>query len=87
MEWAIDSMHWLLDVHFQGDKTKVWDLNVQKNLNVMRKIALNLARLYKKRYEPRASISGILKRNLFDINRLSDFIRDFIAVISITESL
>ena len=86
-EWADESMHWLLDVHFQEDKTKVWDLNIQKNLNVMRKIALNLARLYKNRYEPRASISGILKRNLFDLKRLSDFIRNFIAVISITELL
>lgn len=87
LEWAVESMHWLLDVHFQEDKTKVWDMNVQKDLNVMRKIALNLARLYKNRYEPRASISGILKRNLFDLNRLSDFIRNFIAVISITELL
>lgn len=31
-------MHWLLDVHFQEDKTKVWDMNVQQNLNIMRKI-------------------------------------------------
>ena len=87
LEWAVESMHWLLDVHFREDKTKVWDLNIQKNLNIMRKIALNLARLYKNRYEPRAAISGILKRNLFDLKHLSNFIRNFIAVISITELL
>lgn len=85
LEWAVESMHWLLDVHFQEDKTKVWDMNVQKNLNIMRKIALNLARLYKNRYEPRVAISGILKRNLFDINNLANFVRYFFAVISISE--
>lgn len=87
LEWTVESMHWLLDVHFQEDKTKVWSMNVQKNLNIMRKIALNLARLYKNRYEPRATISGILKRNLFDLNNLSNFIHNFIAVIQITELL
>ena len=80
-------MHWLLDVHFQEDKTKVWDMNVQKNMNIMRKIALNLARLYKERYEPRKAISVILKRNMFDLNNLENFIRNFIAVISVTELL
>lgn len=85
LEWSVESMHWLLDVHFQEDKTKVWDMNVQKSLNIMRKIALNLARLYKNRYEPRAAISGILKRNLFDVNNLAKFIRYFVAVIFISE--
>ncbi len=37
LEWAVESMHWLLDVHFLEDKTKVWDMNVQQNLNIMRK--------------------------------------------------
>lgn len=60
-------------------------MNVQKNLNIMRKIALNPARLYKKRYEPRVATSSILKRNLFDVNNLAKFIRYFFAVISITE--
>lgn len=87
LEWTVESMHWLLDVHFQEDKTKVWSTNVQMNLNIMRKIALNLARLYKNRYEPRATISGILKRNLFDLNNLSNFLHNFIAVIQFTELL
>ncbi len=87
LEWSVESMHWLLDVHFQEDKTKVWDMNVQKNMNIMRKIALNLARLYKERYEPRKAISVILKRNMFDLNNLENFIRNFIAVISVTELL
>ncbi len=84
LEWAVESMHWLLDVHFLEDKTKVWDMNVQQNLNIMRKIALNLAREYKNRFEPKKAISGILKCNLFDVNNLAKFIRYFIAIIDVT---
>ena len=87
LEWAIESVQWLLDVHFLEDKTKVWDMNVQQNLNIMRKIALNLAREYKNRFEPKKAISGILKRNLFDVNNLAKFIRYFAAVIDVTTLL
>lgn len=85
LEWAVESMHWMLDVHYQEDRTKVWDMNIQKTLNILRKIALNLAREYKNKYEPRKSISGILKRNLFDINNLSEFIRFIVALNNVTE--
>jgi predicted transposase YbfD/YdcC len=47
LEWGVEAIHWLLDVHFAEDKTRVWDMNVQKLLNIMRKIALNLAKDYK----------------------------------------
>lgn len=87
LEWSVESMHWLLDVHFLEDKTKVWNMNIQKTLNIMRKIALNLAREYKNRFEPKKSISGILKCNLFDINNLVAFIHYFLSVISVTELL
>ena len=87
LEWAVESMHWLLDVHFLGDKTKVWDMNVQQYLNIMRKIALNLARIYKDRYVPRSSISGVLKRNLYNIANLANFINTFVAFIDVTALL
>ena len=53
----------------------------------MRKIALNLAREYKNRFEPRKAISGILKCNLYDVNNLAKFIRYFIALINVTTLL
>ena len=46
-------------------------MNVQQNLNMMRKMALNLAREYKNRFEPKKAISRILKCNLFDISNLA----------------
>jgi predicted transposase YbfD/YdcC len=77
LEWGVESMHWLLDVHFNEDKTRIWDMNVQKTLNIMRKIALNLAKDFKSKTESKIPISGILKRNLFDISNLSDFLAFF----------
>ena len=67
----------ILDVHFAEDKTRICDMNVQKTLNIMRKIALNLAKDFKAKTDSRLPISGILKRNLFDINNLSDFLTFF----------
>lgn len=87
LEWAVESMHWLLDVHFAEDKTKVWDMNVQQNLNIMRKIALNLAREYKSQKMPRSPISGILKRNMYDLNNLTEFLHFFLALINVTSLL
>jgi len=74
MEWRVESMHWLLDVHFQEDKTKVWDMNIQKLLNTGRKIALNMARLFKDHNcSKRTALSDLLKRNLFDTEQLAIF--------------
>jgi len=74
LEWGVESMHWLLDVHFAEDKTRVWDMNVQKLLNTMRKIALNLSKDYKVKTESKIPISGVLKRNLFDLNNFAGFL-------------
>ena len=74
LEWGVESMHWLLDVHFAEDKTRVWDMNVQKTLNIMRKIALNLARAFKAKTNSNSPISGVLKRNLFDLLNLKAFL-------------
>jgi len=77
MEWRVETMHWLLDVHFAEDKTRVWDMNLQKSLNIIRKIALNLARDYKTKTSSKSPISGILKRNLFDLNNFATFLDFF----------
>ena len=77
LEWAVEAMHWLLDVHFDEDKTRVWDMDVQKSLNTLRKIALNLAKQFKSRLGVKTSISGILRRNLFDPIYLIAFLSCF----------
>lgn len=77
LEWRVEAMHWLLDVHFAEDKTMVWSMNVQKTLNIMRKIALNLAKEYKAKTECKMPMSAILKRNLFDVDVLGQFLMTF----------
>jgi predicted transposase YbfD/YdcC len=47
LEWSVETMHWLLDVHFGEDFCRVEDKNIQQNLNMVRKISLNCIREYK----------------------------------------
>ena len=80
-EWAVESMHWLLDVHFAEDKTRVWDMNVQKILNTSRKIALNLVRSFRDtHYHKRVPLTTVFKENLFDLDTLSFFLDFFRAL-------
>ena len=78
LEWAVESMHWLLDVHFTEDKTRVWDINVQKILNIARKIALNMIRIYKEACRSKnIPLTSILKENLFDLEQFTVFLNFF----------
>ena len=71
-------MHWLLDVHFTEDKTRVWDINVQKILNIARKIALNMIRIYKEACRSKNTpLTSILKENLFDLEQFAAFLNFF----------
>ena len=81
MEWAVESMHWLLDVHFSEDKTAVWDMNVQKILNTTRKIALNLIRTFRDTHYPkRTPLTSVFKENIFNLDMLSGFLGYFRSV-------
>jgi predicted transposase YbfD/YdcC len=81
LEWNVESLHWLLDVHFAEDKTRVWDMNVQKVLNTTRKIALNMVRLFKSANHPdRVPLTSVFKANLFDTEQLARFLDFFRSV-------
>lgn len=78
MEWAVESMHWLLVVHFREDYTAVFDMNVQKLLNTTRKISLNMVRMFKDANCPkRIPLSGMMRINLFDLDVLAQFLDFF----------
>ena len=81
LEWAVESMHWLLDVHYNEDKTGVFDMNVQLVLNIARKAALNMIRIYKDANCPkRIPLSGIMRNNLFDLDVFTYFLDFFTAL-------
>lgn len=78
LEWAVESMHWLLDVHFTEDKTRVWDMNVQKILNTARKIALNMIRLFRDANRAqRVPLTGVMRENLFDLAQFGKLLEFF----------
>lgn len=66
LEWAVESMHWLLDVHFEEDWCRVEDKSVQQNLNMLRKAALNLIKIYKSETGTKKALSNIMLDCLLD---------------------
>jgi predicted transposase YbfD/YdcC len=70
LEWSVESMHWLLDVHFEEDFCRVEDENVQQNLNIVRKIALNTVKLFKEKTKLKRPLSKIMFDCLLDAQSL-----------------
>lgn len=65
-EWSVETMHWLLDVHFEEDFCRVEDVNIQQNLNMIRKLALNIIKQYKSTVNSKKAISKIMLDCLLD---------------------
>lgn len=66
MEWSVETMHWLLDVHFGEDFCRVEDQNVQQNLNILRKCAINLIKQFKAATSSKRPVSNIMFDCLLD---------------------
>ena len=60
MEWSVESMHWLLDVHFEEDWCRIENKDLQQSLNMFRKAAINLIKSFKSRYHSKTAISNIM---------------------------
>ena len=72
LEWSIESMHWLLDVHFDEDHCRIQDEDTQLTLNTVRKITLNNTKLYKQKTESKLPLSKIMFGCLLDCEKLID---------------
>ena len=59
-EWSVETMHWLLDVHFCEDSSRAEDANIQQNLNIVRKMALNSVKDYKSKTNSKRPLSKIM---------------------------
>jgi predicted transposase YbfD/YdcC len=72
--WGIEnSLHWVLDVTMNEDQTRNRKDNAPENLALLRRIALNLARL-----EPsKGSMTGKLKRAGWDNAFLAQLLTQF----------
>ena len=76
-EWAVESMHWQLDVIFNEDRTTLHEENAQKTLNILRKTVLNVVRVYRDRSEPKLNMVDIMRKCLFDPDILIDVLSKF----------
>lgn len=76
MEWSVEVMHWLLDVHFEEDWCRVEDKTIQKNLNIFRKAAINIIKLFKDRTTSRKPVSKIMLDCLLDSNYIMHVISE-----------
>ena len=59
MELGVETMRWLLDVRYREDYFRAQNENIQKNMNMSRKLALNLARVYKNKHTKKTPLSHI----------------------------
>ena len=73
-EWGIESMHWLLDVHFSEDSCRVHNENANQNLNIIRKIALNYVRNYKNKTQSKRPMSRLMFACLLDCHKILDML-------------
>ena len=70
MEWGVESMHRLLDVRYREDYFRAQNENLQKNMNMTRKLALNLIRIYKSRNSLKTPLSHIMFDCLMNLPNL-----------------
>jgi predicted transposase YbfD/YdcC len=69
-EWSIESMHWLLDVHFDEDSCRLRDSNANQNMNMVRKIVLNYLRTYKNESGTKLPFSRLMFACLLDCDEI-----------------
>jgi predicted transposase YbfD/YdcC len=69
-EWSVETMHWLLDVHFREDYCRVESKYVQQNLNITRKISLNYIKQYKEKTGDKRPMSQIMLGCLLEPGKL-----------------
>ena len=66
MEWAVESMHWLLDVYFGEDYLRVANKTIQENMNLLRKFSLGLIKQYKAKTASKRPLSKLMFDCLLD---------------------
>ena len=66
MEWAVETMYWLLDVHYAEDYSRIENGTIQQNLNMLRKFSLSLIKQFKAKSKSKRAISQIMFSCLLD---------------------
>jgi len=75
-EWSVEAMHWLLDVHFREDYCQIRNKNIQQNLNMARKIALNYIKTFKHKTKSKKALSNIMLSCLVNASFILNVIKE-----------
>ncbi len=76
MEWAVESMHWILDVLFSEDFCRIVNRTIQQNLNMLRKFALSLIKQFKTASNSKRPLSPIMFNCLLDPSVISHILEN-----------
>ena len=60
MQWAVESLHWILDVHYSEDFCRIVNRTIQQNLNMLRKFALSMIKQFKAHSNSKRPLSHIM---------------------------
>jgi predicted transposase YbfD/YdcC len=74
-EWSVESMHWLLDMRFAEDSFRASERKTQENLNIIRKIVLNIMRIYKNEKGVKTPFSNLMFDCLLNPQNILRFLR------------
>ena len=74
LEWGVESMHWLLDVHFDEDRMRPFNQNSLINLDIIHKSALNLISEFKRITKSKKAVSSVMRSCLFDLSFFDYFL-------------
>ena len=72
-EWSVETMHWLLDVHFGEDFCRATEQRTQENLNIIRKIVFHSLRFYKNSRKLKTPFSHLMLECMIDPLRILDY--------------
>lgn len=69
-EWSVETTRWLLDVHFGEDGCRVRTKTSQQNLNMVRKLALNIMRIFKRSSSSKEAMTTLMFKSLMDPSQI-----------------
>lgn len=76
MEWAVETMHWLLDVHYGEDYCRIENRTIQQNLNLLRKFSISLLKQYKAKTASKRAMSKIMLDCLLEPSRICEILEN-----------
>jgi predicted transposase YbfD/YdcC len=69
--WSIEnSVHWILDMTFGEDQSRIRKGNAPQNMAILRHLILNLLQIAKKKFYPKESIKGLKLKAMWSDNIL-----------------